>query len=72
VLHLYAALVAADQYANGLLPVLRAIQADGAISIGATMHALNERTILSPRGSRWHFSSTAKLIARAQRLDIVR
>jgi DNA invertase Pin-like site-specific DNA recombinase len=60
---------AADEYAHELLPVLRAIRADGAISIGATMRALNERRVPSPRGSRWHVSSTANLLARAQKLE---
>jgi DNA invertase Pin-like site-specific DNA recombinase len=59
---------AADEFAASLLPVLRSIQADGAISIGAIASALNKRKIPTARGGRWHVSNAANLIARAQQL----
>jgi DNA invertase Pin-like site-specific DNA recombinase len=62
-------IAAADDYARGLLPVLRAIRAEGAASIGAVMRALNERKVPSPRGAQWHISSAANLLARAQKLE---
>ena len=63
---------AADDRARELLPLLRAIKAEGAHSIGAITVALNERKILTPRGSRWHVSSVMNLLARAQKLEVVR
>ena len=67
-----AAQVTADELARGLLPVLRAIKAEGAQSIGAITTALNERKVPTPRGSRWHVSSVMNLLARAQKLEAVR
>jgi DNA invertase Pin-like site-specific DNA recombinase len=65
-----ASLVAvANDHARSLLPVLRSIRAEGAVSIGAVMRALNDRKIPSPRGSRWHVSSAANLLARALKLE---
>jgi len=65
-------IAAADVHARSLQPVLRAIRAEGAISIGAVARALNERKIPTMRGSRWHVSSAANLLARAQKLEAVR
>jgi DNA invertase Pin-like site-specific DNA recombinase len=65
-------IAAADVHARSLQPVLRAIRAEGAISIGAVARALNERKIMTMRGSRWHVSSAANLLARAQRLEALR
>jgi DNA invertase Pin-like site-specific DNA recombinase len=66
-----ASKAAADAYASGLLPLLRAIKAEGAQTIGAITEALNDRKIPSPRGSRWHVSSVMNLLARAQRIEAV-
>jgi DNA invertase Pin-like site-specific DNA recombinase len=63
---------AADDHARSLLPALRSIRAEGAVSIGAMMRALNDRKIPSPRGSRWYVSSAANLLARAQKLEALR
>jgi len=63
---------AADGHARTLLPFLRTLRAEGTISIGAIMRSLNERKILTPRGSSWHVSSVANLLARAQKLEVVR
>jgi DNA invertase Pin-like site-specific DNA recombinase len=67
-----AAQAAADEHTRDLLPVLRAINAEGAQSIGAITSALNARKIPSARGSRWHVSSVMNLLARAQKLEVVR
>ena len=58
---------AADQFVRQLMPFLNAIQAAGTTTIGATMKALNQRGIWSPRGGQWHVSSVSNLLARAQR-----
>jgi len=59
----------ADDHARSLLPVLRALRAEGTITIGAITRSLNERRIPTPRGSRWHVSSVANLLARTQHLE---
>ena len=63
---------AADEHARALLPALRAIRAEGAISIGAVARALNDRKIPTARGLQWHVSTVANLLARAQRLEELR
>ena len=55
-----------------MLPVLRALRSEGTITIGAVTRSLNERKIQTARGSRWHVSSVANLLARAQKLELVR
>jgi hypothetical protein len=67
-----AAQAAADEHARGLLPLLRAIKAEGAQSIGAITTALNARKIPSARGTGWHVSSVMNLLARAQKFEGVR
>jgi DNA invertase Pin-like site-specific DNA recombinase len=62
---------AADDHARGLLPLLRSLKAEGTITIGAVTRALNERKVPTARGSRWHVSSVANLLARAQRIEAV-
>ena len=52
-----------------LLLVLRAIREAGAKGFGAIASALNERNIPTARGSRWHVSSVANLVARTQKLE---
>jgi DNA invertase Pin-like site-specific DNA recombinase len=63
---------AADEQARSMLPILRILRAEGAITIGAVTRSLNERKIPTTRGSRWHISSVANLLARPQRLEQVR
>jgi DNA invertase Pin-like site-specific DNA recombinase len=63
---------AADEHARGLLPALRAIRAEGAVTIGAVTRALNERKIPTARGLQWHVSTVANLLARAQRFEELR
>ena len=67
-----AAMAAADAYARGLLPLLRAIRAEGAHSIRAITAALNARKVPTARGARWHVSSAMNLLARARKLEAVR
>lgn len=57
----------ADRFVRDMLPLLTAIRAAGANTIGATTKALNQRGIRSPRGGQWHVSSVANLLARAHR-----
>ena len=65
-------IAAADENARSLLPVLRALRAEGTITIGAVTRALNERKVPTMRGSRWHVSSAANLLARARKLEAIR
>ena len=44
---------------------VEALRAEGTITIGGVTQALNERKIPTARGSRWHVSSVANLLARA-------
>jgi DNA invertase Pin-like site-specific DNA recombinase len=67
-----ASLIAvADEHAQSMLPLLRSLRAEGTITIGAVTRALNDRKIPVPRGERWHVSSVANLLARAQKLEAV-
>ena len=66
------AMAGANDHARTLLPLLRSLRAEGAITIGAIMRSLNERKVPTARGSRWHVSSVANLLARAQKLQAVR
>ena len=63
-----ALIEAADEQARSLLPLLRTLRAEGTITIGAITRSLNVRKIPTARGSRWHVSSVANLLARAQKL----
>jgi DNA invertase Pin-like site-specific DNA recombinase len=58
---------AANQFAAGLAPVVAAIRSSGAATLEAITVALNQRGIRSARGGRWHASSVANLLARANR-----
>jgi hypothetical protein len=57
----------ADQFAANLVPLVRAIQGTGAVTLEAITRALNERGVRPARGTRWHASSVANLLARAQK-----
>ena len=61
--------IAADERARSLLPLLRALRAEGTISIGA-ITALNERKVPPPRGERWH-APRCQPTRRAQKLAAV-
>ena len=51
----------ADEFAQTVLPVMRAIQA-GTTSFASIADALNERGIKSARGGKWHVSSVANVL----------
>ncbi len=55
---------AADEFAQTVLPVIRAIQAAGTTSFASIADVLNERGIKSARGSKWHVSSVANVLSR--------
>jgi DNA invertase Pin-like site-specific DNA recombinase len=59
----------ADGHARSLLPLLRILRNEGAITIAGITAALNDRRVPTPRGARWHISSAANLLARAQKLE---
>src|ERR1044072_5504427 len=63
---------AADDHAKSMLPILRTLRSEGTITIGAVMRSLNERRIPTARGSRWHVSSVANLLARVHKLEMAR
>jgi DNA invertase Pin-like site-specific DNA recombinase len=58
---------AADAFVAGLMPVVEAIRSTGETTLEAITAALNQRGIRSARGGKWHVSSVANLLARAQR-----
>jgi hypothetical protein len=60
-------IAAAAKHVIKLMPILRAIRASGAKGFGAIASALNERNIPTARGSHWHVSSVANLVARTQK-----
>ena len=62
----------ADLFAANLLPLVRAIQSTGAVTLEAISCALNERGVRPARGTRWYASSVANLLARAQKMAAVR
>jgi DNA invertase Pin-like site-specific DNA recombinase len=64
-----AQIVAADEFAAGLLPIVKAIRATGATTLEAITRALNDRGVRSARGATWHVSSVANLLARASKLS---
>ena len=54
----------ADQFAANILPVIRDVQATGAISYTAIADALNMRGIATARGGEWYPSTVRKLMLR--------
>ena len=60
---------AADEHARRVLPVLRSVRAEGAITLAAITAMFNERRVPTLRGARWHVSSVANLLARTQKLE---
>jgi hypothetical protein len=63
---------AADEFAAGLLPLVRAIQNTGANTLEAITCALNERRVRPARGTHWYASGVANLLSRAQKLAEIR
>ena len=60
---------AADNHALSLLPMLRSVRNEGSTTLAAITSAFNDRRIPTPRGARWHVSTVANLLARAQKLE---
>lgn len=54
----------ADGHARNLVPVIRALAAEGIFSLGSVAGALNDREMLTPRGGRWYKSSVRNLLNR--------
>jgi DNA invertase Pin-like site-specific DNA recombinase len=61
---------AADRFARDMLPAINAIRSAGTISLQSIADALNKQGIRTARGKRWHVSSVANLLARAQKREI--
>jgi hypothetical protein len=57
-------ITAADEFAQTVLPVIRAIQAAGTTSFASIADVLNERGVKSARGGKWHGSSVANVLCR--------
>jgi hypothetical protein len=57
-----------DAFAAGLLPLVQSLQCCGARTLEMLRRGLNERGVRPARGSRWHVSSVANLLARTQKL----
>src|SRR6266436_5490931 len=55
---------AADEFASGLVPVIQAIRATGALTLASMARELNGRGVRSARGGKWHRSSVANLLDR--------
>ena len=62
----------ADRFAKNVMPIICSIQAAGPVGMVSIARQLNERGIRTQRGGRWHVSSVANVLARANRLDALR
>jgi DNA invertase Pin-like site-specific DNA recombinase len=58
----------ADEFASGLLTVIQAIRATGALTLASMAMELNRRGIRSARGGNWHRSSVRNLLERTKLL----
>ncbi len=57
-------ILAADDFAANVLPVVRQMQATGATTLAAIAAALNTRGIPTARGGAWHAMTVRNLLAR--------
>jgi hypothetical protein len=57
----------ADRHAANVLPIIAEIQQAGACTLREIADALNARGVSTPRGRRWHPTSVANVLARAER-----
>lgn len=55
----------AAAFANSVLPTIRAIQAEGAVSLGSIAARLNELRVRTSRGSEWTPMSVKRVLDRA-------
>jgi DNA invertase Pin-like site-specific DNA recombinase len=62
----------ANEFAAGLMPMVRTIQSTGVTTLAAISEALNQRGIRTARGGRWHVSSVMNLLARANKFTETR
>jgi DNA invertase Pin-like site-specific DNA recombinase len=56
----------AGEFASGLLPVIQAIRAAGALTLASMAMELNRRGIRSTRGGHWRRSSVRNLLERTK------
>jgi DNA invertase Pin-like site-specific DNA recombinase len=56
----------AAKFAANVLPIVREIQAAGALTSRAIATALNDRGVRTARGGEWHDSTVRNLLARAE------
>jgi DNA invertase Pin-like site-specific DNA recombinase len=56
----------ADEFASGVLPVIQAIRATGALTLASMAMELNLRGIRSARGGKWQRSSVRNLLERTK------
>ena len=59
-----ALIESAEDLAQRLVPVLRAVRFEGSTTLRSMAEALNRRGVKSPRGGIWHPSSVANLMSR--------
>jgi DNA invertase Pin-like site-specific DNA recombinase len=59
-----ALVVAADQFASNVVPIIREIQAAWAVSANAIAVQLNERKVQTRRGGRWSHVQVAAILGR--------
>jgi DNA invertase Pin-like site-specific DNA recombinase len=62
-------IVAADQFVAALLPVVNTLRITGTNTLEAISCALNDKGVRTVRGARWHVSTVANFLARAQKLE---
>jgi hypothetical protein len=62
---------AADYFANGILPIVKAARKAGASSLAEIADALNARGVRFASGGNWHRSAVRSLLARAQSCEAV-
>jgi DNA invertase Pin-like site-specific DNA recombinase len=62
----------AEEFVASLMPVVEAIRSTGSTTLEAITEALNQRGIRSARGGKWHVSSVANLLVRAQKFAAAR
>jgi len=55
----------ADDFAGKVLPIVRAVQSEGATTLRAVATALNERGVRTARGGEWHDSTVRNLLMRS-------
>ncbi len=57
-------MASADQHAANVLPIVRAIQAAGLVSLHGIAGALNARGIHTARGGKWYAATVRNMLVR--------